>query len=243
MEQHIQFIAQHYLWLFPLGISAGAYGTLIGAGGGFVLVPALLVLYPDDPPETITSISLALVFFNALSGSLAYARQQRIDYRSGGIFSLATIPGTILGALSTSQIARGRFDALFGILMIAVASFLAAQTRKSKVPERPMRNRVTQVRINKDVISRLSAPKMLLGIALSCMLGYVSSFLGIGAGFISVPAFVYLLDFPVHIATATSQFMLAIMAFGGSATHVVGGLFHHGVRRTLALAIGVIVGA
>jgi hypothetical protein len=184
-----------------------------------------------------------VVFFNAFSGSLAYARQERIDYKSGGIFSLATIPGTILGALSTSQIARERFDALFGILMIAMASFLVMQTVKSKVRERQTRHRVPQISFDKNIISRLSGSKVLFGILLSCILGYVSSFLGIGAGFISVPALIYLLDFPVHIATATSQFMLAVMALGGSATHIAAGLFHHGVRRTLTLAIGVILGA
>lgn len=53
----------------------------------------------------------------------------------------------------------------------------------------------------------------------------------------------YLLNFPVHIATATSQFIVAVMAFTGSTTHVVTGLFHRGVRRTIALAIGVVLGA
>ena len=52
-----------YLWLLPLGFVIGAYGTLIGAGGGFVLVPLLLLLYPKESPEIITSISLAVVFF------------------------------------------------------------------------------------------------------------------------------------------------------------------------------------
>ena len=63
-----------YLWLFPLGLGIGAFGTLIGAGGGFILVPILLIVYPNENTELITSISLAVVFFNALSGSFAYAR-------------------------------------------------------------------------------------------------------------------------------------------------------------------------
>ena len=89
------------LYLIPLGFVIGTYGTLIGAGGGFVLMPLLLVLYPEESPEVITGISLAVVFFNALSGSVAYAKMKRIDYRSGLLFSLATIPGAILGPLTT----------------------------------------------------------------------------------------------------------------------------------------------
>ncbi len=75
------------LWLIPVGFIIGAYGTLIGAGGGFVLVPMLILVYPEEAPEVITSISLAVVFFNALSGSAAYMRLKRVDFRSGILFS------------------------------------------------------------------------------------------------------------------------------------------------------------
>jgi len=110
-------------YLIPLGFVIGAYGTLIGAGGGFVLMPMLLLLYPEESPEVITGISLAVVFFNALSGSMTYARMRRIDYRSGFLFSTATIPGAILGALTTAYIPRRLFDAIFGFLMIERQSF------------------------------------------------------------------------------------------------------------------------
>jgi len=54
---------------------------------------------------------------------------------------------------------------------------------------------------------------------------------------------VYLLDFPVHIATATSHFILAIMSLTGTIVHIVTGAFTRGVRRTACLAIGVLIGA
>lgn len=98
------------IWLIPLGLAVGAFGTLIGAGGGFILVPILLLMYPDKSPETITSISLAVVFFNALSGSIAYSKMKRIDYKSGLIFATATIPGSVLGALTVSHIPRHLFN-------------------------------------------------------------------------------------------------------------------------------------
>src|SRR6266511_4912080 len=94
----------HYIWLFPLGILIGAFGTLIGAGGGFLLVPILLILYPDENTELITSISLAVVFFNALSGSWAYSRMKRVDYKSGIIFASAMFPFALLGAVSTAYV-------------------------------------------------------------------------------------------------------------------------------------------
>src|SRR4030042_4661092 len=112
------------LWLIPLGFLIGTYGTLIGAGGGFILMPILLLLFPGENPELLTSISLAVVFFNAFSGSVAYAQMRRIDYRSGFLFSAATIPGAILGALTTAYIPRRLFDGIFGFLMIAASVFL-----------------------------------------------------------------------------------------------------------------------
>lgn len=226
-----------YLWLIPLGLVVGAFGTLIGAGGGFVLVPALLLAYPKDSPETITSITLAVVFFNALSGSWMYARMRRIDYRLGCVFSVAAMPGAVLGALSTAYVPRRLFDAIFGIFMLAVAILLTLRPRER------IADHLTQPRIKVYMAARRSPRYLLLGAGLSTIIGWLSTLLGVGAGFIYVPAFIYLLDFPVHFATATSQFILAITAFTGSVTHLLGGFFHHGLRRTVVLAVGVILGA
>jgi uncharacterized membrane protein YfcA len=224
------------LWLLPLGFFAGGYGTLIGAGGGFVLAPALLLIYPGEAPETITSISLAVVFFNALSGTLAYTRSDRIDFKSGTIFAVATMPGAVAGALATTAISRQRFNLVFGLLLVAVAIFLALNPGKKNVV------RLGQAADAKTT-RNLSFPAVLIGASVSTVFGFVSSFLGIGGGFLYVPALVYLLRFPVHIATATSLFVLTITAFTGSATHIAAGLFHHGVRRAIALSIGAILGA
>ena len=74
--------------LLAIGLTVGFIGTLIGAGGGFILVPVLLLLFPQLDSEIITSISLAIVFLNATSGSLAYARLKRIDYKTAFFFSV-----------------------------------------------------------------------------------------------------------------------------------------------------------
>src|SRR5205823_13350244 len=92
------------LVLLAAAFIAGAYGTLIGGGGGFLLVPFLLVTRPDLTPASITTISLGAVLFNGLSGALAYARLGRIDYRSGLIFAAATVPAAAVGALLVGSI-------------------------------------------------------------------------------------------------------------------------------------------
>ena len=190
-------------------------------------MPLLVLLYPQQNPERLTSISLAVVFFNSLSGSEVYAHMKRIDYRSGIIFALATIPGAILGAIHTSLISRRLFDGLFVIVLLAASAFLLfhlnliERPRKEPAPHQSERHIVDAAGIS-----------------------YNYSFnLGIGGGIIHVPALVYLLQFPVHIATATSHFVLAIMALTGTLVHMVMGTFSHGVHQTIALAIGVVLGA
>ncbi|MDE3026110.1 MAG: sulfite exporter TauE/SafE family protein [Acidobacteriota bacterium] len=210
--------------LVGIGFAVGAFGTVVGAGGGFILTPILLLLYPHDSPTTITAISLAVVFFNAASGSAAYARQRRIDYRSGIVFALATLPGAIGGALVVGLVSRSVFDGIMGGVLAVLAVWLAVGERwPLAVPENRLRR----------------------GALYSLGVGFISSFLGIGGGVIHVPLLVRALGFPTHVATATSHFVLAWMAGVGTVTHVVAGSFSHGhgLRRAAALSVGVVVGA
>lgn len=233
----------HFLWLIPLGFIVGAYGTLIGAGGGFVLVPLLLLFYPKDTPQIITSISLAVVFFNTLSGSVSYARMKLVDFRSGGLFAVATIPGAILGALSIAYIPRRPFDIIFGVLLVVVAAYLILATREKQKVGKKINRGVTRNLVTADGRTHTFSYNPRLGVGLSLFVGYFSSLLGIGGGIIHVPILSQVLNFPVHVATATSHFILAIMALTGTLVHIATGAFHHGVRRAVALGIGALLGA
>ena len=115
--------------LVLIGFAVGVFGTLIGAGGGFILTPVLLLLYPHDSAQTLTAISLVAVFFNAASGSIAYARQKRIDYRSGAVFALATLPGAIGGAVLVGSVSRQLFDGIMGVVLALLAVWLLVGER------------------------------------------------------------------------------------------------------------------
>jgi uncharacterized membrane protein YfcA len=234
---------QVYPLLTLLGATIGTYGTLIGAGGGIFLVPTLLLLYPQESPNTIASISLAVVFFNAASGTVAYARMRRIDYYAGILFAAATVPGAILGAYATSLLSRQLFDFIFSVLILSLAVLIilrpTPRVQPVHLPRYVLTRRLTDAK-GVDYDYAFSTPR---GMGFSFLIGWVSSLLGIGGGAFHVPVLVYLLHFPLHVATATSHFTLAIMSLIGSVTHVLMGDFTHGIRRTLALAVGVVVGA
>jgi len=239
------FSPTEYFWLIGLGLVVGLFGTLIGAGGGFVVMPVLLLLHPQASPGQLTAISLAVVFFNALAGSESYAMMGRIDFKSGLMFAAATIPGAIIGALNTTLVPRHLFNGIFGLMLISAGLFLfwrpAVRThRLEKHLHHPHVFRHIEA-MGGEVYDYNFNP--LLGLGISFVVGYVSSFLGIGGGIIHVPALIYFLDFPVHIATATSHFILAIMALTGTVVHIFTGNFHEGARHTLSLSVGVLLGA
>jgi len=229
--------------LVAIGFGVGAFGTLIGAGGGFILTPILLLLYPHDSAQTLTAISLAVVFFNAASGSVAYGRQGRIDYRSGIVFGVATLPGAVAGALVVGAVSRQVFDAIMGAVLLLLAIWVLAGERwPVRHPTRNLERREIEDRAGERYVYWVPLRR---GALYSLVVGFVSSFLGIGGGVIHVPLLVRTLGFPTHLATATSHFVLSIMAGAGTITHIVEGSFahHHGVRRTVALSAGVIGGA
>jgi uncharacterized membrane protein YfcA len=236
-----------YLGLMALGFGVGAYGTLIGAGGGFLLMPLLLLIYPHEDAHILTAISLAVVFINTLSGAGAYARLKRIDYKSGLMFAAATIPGAIAGVLTTASVPRRVFEGIFGGFLIGMALFMFLRpksemgpTRKTVAPSPHHLTRVVQT-LDGDTFEYNYYP--LLGITIFFFLGYLASFLGIGGGSLIVPILAYILNFPVFIATATSQFVVAILTFTSSLVHIWIGSFHHGAHRAAALGMGVLVGA
>lgn len=235
------------LLLVPLGFAVGAYGTLVGSGGGFVLVPALLLIYPGEKPSSITSISLAVVFFNALSGSAAYARLKRIDYFTGVIFAAAAMPGAIGGAFLVSSIPRDLFDLMFGAVLLSLAAYTLWSAGSVAVMRRPLRGRGIVTRVmpgDEEGETFRYSYNLWQGILYSAGVGFISSLLGIGGGVVHVPIMITLLRFPVHIAVATSHFVLAISAASGSAVHLANGdLADANLVRALLLSAGVIPGA
>jgi uncharacterized membrane protein YfcA len=241
----------HVAWFIPIGFLVGTYGTIIGAGGGFIIVPLLMFLFPSDSPSMITAASLAVIFVNSTSGTIAYARMKRISYKTGTLFAAATIPGALLGSYLTAFIPRKEFGAIFGGLLVAVAAFLALsrgfRNRAGRGPEasaapRRVRKIVDTVIDREGNVYQLSY-SVALGMGLSLLIGCFSSLVGIGGGLIHVPLLTYLFGFPIHIATATSHFVLVFTSLAGVVEHLIDRTWPTHLLRDACLAIGVVVGA
>ena len=229
---------------FFLGLFVGTIGTLIGAGGGFILMPLLIFIYPKEEAAILAAMSLAVVFFNALSGTIAYARMRRIDYRSGLIFAAAAIPGAILGSFSVNLIPRKIFDLIFGFLLIAVSVYLIIKPEKRLRIIAEVKPRHTQRSII-DISGETHTFSFNLrtGIFISIFVGFLSTLLGIGGGIIHVPVLSSLLNFPIHLATATSHFTLAITALAGTVANIWQGKLNGHYGKVLWLGAGALIGA
>lgn len=209
-----------------LGFAVGTFGTLVGIGGGIILVPIFLLVMHYTPQNAIGT-SLAVVFLNALSGTYAYIKQKKVYYDAAIRFSVATIPGAFIGSYLASYFTSKTFSLSFGLILIFLAAVMFY--RASKKP--------ADVEFNKDSFKY----NRTAGITFSFGVGFLSSILGIGGGIIHVPILIYLLHFPTHVATATSHFILAVSSLVGVTSHFLLGNILLGPAASIG--IGVIAGA
>ncbi|HWU36779.1 MAG TPA: sulfite exporter TauE/SafE family protein, partial [Candidatus Acidoferrum sp.] len=153
--------------LFGSGVGIGLLGTLIGAGGGWMIVPLLLVGFRFTPQQAVGT-SLVVVFLNALSGSIAYMLQRRILYVMGLTFAVATIPGALLGAWIVQYLDSRWFSLLFGGLLLAIAAFLH-RGQELFFSHRSLEH------VDVRELNSWRSPRLRLGIAISFVVGTVSS--------------------------------------------------------------------
>ena len=218
------------LYLLLFGVIVGAAGTLIGAGGGFILMPVFLIIYKDKSPAVLTAMSLAVICANAVSGSIAYGLMKRVDYRAGSFFALAATPGAIAGAILIEYIPMDTFTVMFGLMLVLIAGYLFISAGGA----------IAGGRADAPTIGPYN---LKVGMLMSTVVGFLSSILGVGGGIIHVPMMVYILRFPVHFATATSHFTLAVMTFVATVVHVAAGDLKDQWLLVMPLAAGVVFGA
>ena len=208
------------LWLVPLGFAAGILGSMIGLGGGIIVVPVLTFF--GFPPTLSVSNSLFAAFSNAVGSTVSYSRQKRIDYSLGLKLGLLCIPGTILGAYLSSDVTPGIFKILFGLVLISSAVYIF------------MRKKIeTQEKI-------LTKQMIVFVISASFFAGIISSFFGIGGGIVFVPLMVVGIGMTMRKAAPTSQFILLFASLSGIIVHSL--LGHPDFIQAGLLSVGAFVG-
>jgi len=206
------------------GVSA-TFGSLVGLGGGVIIVPALIYLDPVLLHRGITTpvavgTSLLVLIVTALSSTLAFVRQKRVDFRSGWLFFAASGPGAIVGALLTGKLDAKQFQLVFGCFMLAMAVLLIVRPYLKPLKiEWSIRKTYTDP--SGETTTYGYGP--LSALAVGLCVGFVSGLFGIGGGSLFVPLMVLLFSFPPHVATATSMFVICLSSITGSIAHIAAG--------------------
>ncbi len=220
------------------GLLTGFFGSMLGLGGGFIMVP-VLVLGFGLQIHLAVGTSLAVMIFTASSSAAGYWRHGRIDFRLAFCLMATSLPAVVLGAYIGNMLGRGTLKVVFGaalamaaVRMLAGRKALASHGFKKHVLERRIVDREgTVFTYNVNLVLTM----IFAGVA-----GLSAGLLGIGGGIVNVPVLTFA-GLPIHLAVATSSFLIIFNAITGATSHA----FLGNINYALAAAIvpGAIAGA
>ena len=218
----------------------GIIAAMIGIGGGAFIVPVLCLIF-DLEPHVAFGTSLATIIFTSLSSTIIYSRQKKIDYSVGLVLAIATIPGAFVGAYLTTVIESRLLGLIFGFFLVFVALRMTAKFGFCKFGFPRISDSWHRKIVDSDGKIFEYDINIGLGLALSFFGGFSSGLLGIGGGSVMVPRMCLVMNMPMHVAVATSMFIMIFTSISGVATHISFGnvLFEY----VVLLSIGVIFGA
>lgn len=237
--------------LVIVGALAGLLGALVGIGGGLIVVPVLVLVFGIDIKIAIASSLVAVVASSTASGSV-FVGKGLTNLRLGMLLEVATTFGGIVGGLIAVYISQTIISALFALLMI-VTCFLILRTQDAI---RKLSVNGGSPEIAKEGIGKLSGSyydsflkeeihydvkNVPLGSFVSFFAGVLSGLLGVGGGFIKVPAMALGMKVPLKVAAATSNLMIGVTAISSLFVYFARGFVQPLIAAPVAL--GVVGGA
>ncbi|MDQ0063172.1 putative membrane protein YfcA [Paenibacillus harenae] len=210
-----------WLLLVVLGAVAAIFGSIVGLGGGIIIVPALMLLGPvltggEIGHATAVGTSLTVLVVTALASTLSYAKRKIVDFKSAWLFFITSGPAAMAGSALTGLLKDGVFQLVFGIFMLLMAGLLIARDyMKPFTREWPIQRSFTDASGETHSYGYAILPALLIGFGV----GLISGLFGIGGGSLFVPLMVLLFRFPPHVATATSMFVIFLSSILGSGMH------------------------
>ncbi|MFX1519497.1 MAG: sulfite exporter TauE/SafE family protein [Promethearchaeota archaeon] len=229
------------------GIGIGFAASLLGLGGGSLLVPMLTLVF-GIPIHQAIGTSLFTIVFTSSSGSIEYVRKRIADLKLGAMMIPFTIIGAVVGANLSAQIPENILKAIFGVVLFiaSIRMFLRKNRQRnsaSKSLRLPNSKFLTFKRTFTDIDDiefeyTINIP--LLALFGFCA-GFLSGLLGIGGGIVQVPLLNIIFGVPIHVAIATSLFIIIFTSSFGTATHLI--LGNVLITVGILLVIGTIIGS
>jgi uncharacterized membrane protein YfcA len=225
-----------------LGFVVGVPASMVGLGGGVIIVPALIVLF-QVPAKNAIAISLVAILGTTVSATLGYVKHKQIDYKLGLFYDILDVPGIVLGAYITTFLPQNILAGICGIFILAIATIMIRNRKKKGSDQNQKTNNSEWTRNavdHKGNFFTYTLRSRSLALASSFVGGIVTGLAGLGGGITDVTSMI-LLGVPTHIAVATSEFAMAITNGVGVVTH--GLLNNLLLEYAIPITIGTIIGA
>jgi len=243
------------LFIVVLGFVVGLLSGMFGVGGGFLTTP-LLIFY-GIPPTVAVASAATQITGASVSGVMVHMRRGGVDMKMGGVMIAGGLAGSIVGAALFRWLqSTGRIDVVIGLLYVLILGGIGGLMLKDALvalgyvgptqPSGPAPSRHNRWVASLPLRWRFYSSGLYISPVAPLTLGFIAGvltvFLGIGGGFILVPAMIYLLGMPARIVIGTSLVMVLAVS---AATTMVHSLTTRSVDIVLAglLLLGGVIGA
>ena len=231
--------------LLMLGFIVGLPASMCGLGGGFILVPTLILVFNLSPQNAI-AISLVAMCGTTISATLGYIKQKRVDYKLALLYDIFDIPGVVVGAYLTTILPKNLLIGLCGFFILFLSLFMLRNLRARKLSTKNKESNMTcngwgrKVSDSMNQVFEYKIRRPSLIVISSLMSGLVTGLAGLGGGITDTTTMI-LLGIPSHIAIASSEFAMALTNGAGVITH--GFLQNISIGYAIPITIGTILGA
>lgn len=222
------------LVLVALGAITGVLSGLFGVGGGFLTTP-LLIFY-GIPPTVAAASAATQVTGASVSGVIAHGKRKGVDYRMGGVMVAGGVVGALIGAV-VFQVLRnlGQIDVVINILYVVMLTTIgslmmrealdALAPSKTSADTRPRKRRHHPLVAGLPYRWRFYASGLYISplapLILGVIVGVLTMLMGVGGGFILVPAMLYILGMSGNVVVGTSLFQILFVTMVTTMTHAL----------------------
>lgn len=238
--------AEFALIVFAVSVGAGFIGSLLGLGGGIIVVPTLTLLLHIDVRLAIGA-SIISVIATSSGAAAAYVRERMANLRVAMFLEVGTTAGALTGAYLAGVVDARWLFVVFGLVMGYSALAMARPRRaraargRSRVADRLLLHStyVDEAEGDREILYRVDRPT--IGLGLMYVAGATSGLLGIGSGALKVPALDLAMGLPIKVSTATSNFMIGVTAAASAGVYFSRGQIDPFIAAPVA--VGVLAGA
>lgn len=238
-----------------MGGAVGFLSGLFGVGGGFLMTP--LLIFSGVPPAVAVGTEAAQIVASSVSGAIAQYRRKNVDVKLGLVLLLGGILGSTIGVETVAILRRvGQFDLFISLSYVTFLGIIGTlmliesinTMRDVKAGKRSSARRSGQhswvhglpfkMRFNRSKLYISAIPPFMIG----AFVGFLAAIMGVGGGFIMVPAMIYLLRVPTNIVVGTSLFQIVFVTAATTILHATQN-YTVDILLALLLMIGGVIGA